>query len=126
MRRSDSSTPGAHRRPPVQHSSTYHVGDGLVRGKVNKEILETVFGEALTTSIAADTSQRAVKNLLRSDSDISDEKQGQDEDDGDLTSTDETSRKLQVVVSGPSEFVANVRQLLDQMKVPSGCMVLLD
>ncbi|CAM9831972.1 unnamed protein product [Ectocarpus sp. 4 AP-2014] len=124
MRRSDSSTPGAHRRPPVQDSRL--MGDGLVRGKVNKEILETVFGEALTTSIAADTSQRAVKNLLRSDSDTSDDKQGQDEDDGDLTSTDQTSRKLQVVASGPSEFVANVRQLLDQMGVPSGCVVLLD
>ncbi|CAM9577629.1 unnamed protein product, partial [Ectocarpus fasciculatus] len=101
MKRSDSSTPGARRRSPVQDTSTYQVGDGLVRGKVNREILETVFGEALTTSIAVDNSQRAVKNLLRSDSDsdIGDAKEGQDKEDEDLTGTDQTARKLQVTAS---------------------------
>lgn len=81
------------------HCQTYQVGDGLVRGKVNREILETIFGEALMTSIAADNNQQAVDNLLCSDSDVGDEKEGRDEDDGDLTGTDQTARKLQVTAN---------------------------
>lgn len=33
---------------------------------------------------------------------------------------------MQVVVSGPSEFVLNVAQLLTEIGVPSGAVVLLD
>lgn len=33
---------------------------------------------------------------------------------------------LQVVVSGPSEFVLNAAQILTEMGIPSGAVVLLD
>ncbi|CAB1101233.1 unnamed protein product [Ectocarpus sp. CCAP 1310/34] len=104
----------------------YQVGDGLVRGRVNREILENVFGEALLSSIAAYNRQRALNSLACSDSDVGDEKEGQGEDDGELIGTDQTAGKLQVVVSGPTAFVANVKQLLTQMGVPAGSTVLLD
>ncbi|CAN0124092.1 unnamed protein product [Ectocarpus sp. 13 AM-2016] len=102
------------------------MGGGLVQGSVNREILNTAFGEALITSIAAYNNQRAVNSLLRSDSDGEDEEEGQHVDDGGLVGTDRTAGKLQVVVSGPREFVVHVGQLLAEMGVPSGCMVLLD
>ncbi|CAM9576326.1 unnamed protein product [Ectocarpus sp. 4 AP-2014] len=54
MKRAESSTLGARRHARTQVCMlAYQVGDGLVRGKVNREILQTVFGEAMMTSIAA-------------------------------------------------------------------------
>ncbi|CAM9957735.1 unnamed protein product, partial [Ectocarpus sp. 8 AP-2014] len=91
----ESPTTGGRRREPMQDTSNYQVGDGLVRGRVNREILETVFGEALVSSIAAYNRQRALNSLACSDSDVGDEKEGQGEDDGDLIGTDQTAGKLQ-------------------------------
>ncbi|CAN0132319.1 unnamed protein product, partial [Ectocarpus sp. 12 AP-2014] len=50
--------------------------------------------------------------LLPRHSDGEDEKEGKDVDDGGLIGTVRTAGKLQVVVSGPSEFVVHARQLL--------------
>ncbi|CBJ27734.1 peroxidase [Ectocarpus siliculosus] len=122
----ESPTTSGRRRAPMQDTSNYQVGDGLVRGRVNREILETVFGEALISSIAAYNRQRALNSLACSDSDVGDNKEGEGEDDRDLIGTDQTAGKLQVVVSGPTAFVANVKQLLTEMGVPAGSTVLLD
>ncbi|CAN0163775.1 unnamed protein product [Ectocarpus sp. 13 AM-2016] len=126
MKRAESSTPGARRRARTQDTSTYQLGNGLVRGKVNREILQTVFGEALMSSIAAYNSPLEWDGLLLSDSDDEGEKEGQGQDDADLIGTDQTAGKLQVVVSGPKAFVVNVWELLSDMGVPSACTVLLD
>ncbi|CAN0354737.1 unnamed protein product, partial [Ectocarpus sp. 12 AP-2014] len=84
-------------RPPAFcHCQACQMGGGLVQGSVNREILNTAFGEALITSIAAYNNQRAVNSLLRSDSDGEDEKEGQDVGDGGLVGTDRTAGKLQV------------------------------
>ncbi|CBN74800.1 hypothetical protein Esi_0043_0028 [Ectocarpus siliculosus] len=95
MKRAESSTPGARRHARTQDTSTYQVGDGLVRGKVNREILQTVFGEALKTSIAVYNSPQEWDGLLFSDSDDEGEKKGQSKDDADLIGTDQTTWKLQ-------------------------------
>lgn len=74
---------------------------------MNREILETVFGEALMTSIAAYNRQRAVNSLLSSDSDVGDEKEGQVEDDGDFIGTDQTAGKLQVTIKSSRTVVVS-------------------
>jgi len=80
----------------------HRVGDGLIRGKVNRRILEALFGESLMASIAEFNRKRAKNNLLRdadaADADSVDEdmKQGQDEDSENFVGTDETAGKLQV------------------------------
>lgn len=77
----------------------YQVGDGLVRGKVNRQILETVFGEPLMASIAAFNRKRATSTLLRDDDDDDDageedEKQGDGEEN--FVGTKDTAGELQV------------------------------
>lgn len=83
-------------------SQTYQVGDGLVQGKVNRELLEKVFGERLMASLASFNRERAVHNLLHDDSDAGDEKDGLDEGDAkggaeeSFVGTNEKPGKLQV------------------------------
>lgn len=73
---------------------------------MNREILETVFGEALISSIAAYNRQRALNSLSCSNSDVRDEKEGQGEDDGDLIGTDQTAGKLQVAITSSCCFLS--------------------
>lgn len=77
---------------------TYQIGDGLVRGKVNRAILETVFGEPLMALLGSSNRQRAVRNLLRSErEDSGEEKEAPGEDAMGLIGTDDTPGKLQVM-----------------------------
>jgi len=73
-----------------------------MRGRVNRQILEALFGEPLMASIAEFNRKRAKKSIHRDDADADadsvdeDMKQGQDEDTENFVGTDETAGKLQV------------------------------
>lgn len=78
------------------------MGDGLIRGKVNRQILQAVFGESLMASIKDFNHKRATSQLLLGDDDDDDsnvdedEKKGQDDDADNFVGTDDTPGKLQV------------------------------
>ncbi|CAM9311210.1 unnamed protein product [Ectocarpus fasciculatus] len=123
----------------------------LTRGKVSHEVLEEVFGPNLLGIVDAartqdddsSTTARRRPRINGSTTDTSrpaegggelEAKQRDAEDDynderelaEELTGSDTTPGKLQVVVSGPTGFVAFVETILGEMGIPSSAIVLLD
>ncbi|CAB1097426.1 unnamed protein product [Ectocarpus sp. CCAP 1310/34] len=118
----------------MARSECSDLGDGLLRGKVTREILQKAFGPALLALLeefAKQEQSRHSSSSKRRGGGEEKRDEGSPEDArgitlDDLAGTDTEGGKLQVVVSGPNGFVFYVESILAEMGVPSEAIVFLD
>ncbi|CAB1098422.1 unnamed protein product [Ectocarpus sp. CCAP 1310/34] len=113
------------------------VAGTLTRGKVNREVLDEVFGPSLLGILEAartkdkdsPTMDRRQPRVTGSTANTSSAAKG----GGDLKAEEQDeedhyndNERLQVVVSEPTVFVSLVETILGEMGIPSSAIVLLD
>ncbi|CAM9298493.1 unnamed protein product [Ectocarpus sp. 4 AP-2014] len=139
----------APRASTIERRMSSTVVGTLTRGKVSREVLDEVFGPNLLGIVEAartkdeksPTMDQRRPRVTGSTTNINGaaegggdlEEKGREEDDyhddrdlaDELAGSDTTPGRLQVVVSGPTGFVALVETILGEMGTPSSAIVLL-